>query len=412
MSDYLQLDQQDIHTLGSDEFRKKAGRAIAEIIDTAVDDTKALPRDMEPREISARLQSEILGLGPIEPLLSDTSVKDIHVLPSGKIVLITSSQTRVLPDPFISEESRAFVLRKLVYYSGAAVQEGDSIITGSLEYGMTVKIVSPPLAANGMTVAIQKGVPAGLGGMNDLVARDVLSDKMAALLDYCLRFRKGILIADPMCLSHRTLIPALAGMLPAWERPVALQCGNEPLLGMDGDRYFKLAGEGSEVLLLSKSGESLFTVIPSFQPTALFVGELYTPQVLKLARLCSAARTAVVATMREPGPLDLLERIKQLVFNDYPELDGEGLAKLATEGFGLFVCYSQMMDGTEKVTSILDIQTGKDGKTFLKPVFYHDMKEVTEDGRIVGSFRSTKTIPSFVEEKRQRGVNVDASIFQ
>ena len=116
--------------------------------------------------------------------------------------------------------------------------------------------------------------------------------------------------------------------------------------------------------------------------------------------------------MREPGPLDLLERIKQMVFNDYPEMDGDGLAKLATEGFGLVVCYSQMMDGSEKVTSMLDIQTTKDGKIVLKPIFYHDMKEITEDDRIVGSFRTTKAIPSFVEEKRQKGVAVDASIFQ
>jgi hypothetical protein len=101
-----------------------------------------------------------------------------------------------------------------------------------------------------------------------------------------------------------------------------------------------------------------------------------------------------------------------MVFNDYPEMDGDGLARLATEGFGLVVCYTRMMDGSEKITSMLDIQTAKDGKTVLRPIFYHDMKDVSEDGCISGSFRSTKAIPSFVDEKRQRGIAVDASIFQ
>jgi pilus assembly protein CpaF len=407
----LMLEKLDIHSLGSEEFRKKSSRVIAEVLNSFVG-ADSLPPSVEPRELSARLQNEVLGLGPLEALLDDPTVREVCILPSGKVIIFSTEGARAVPDPFLSPESKLFVLRKLIFMAGAAVQEGDPIITGTMDRGITVKIISPPLSTDGITVSIQKPPRLESIGMDGLVEKDILSSKMAALFQHCLQMRRGILIADPLGISNRTLMPALASMLPEWERVAVIQCGSEPVYDVRTDMYFKVAAESSEVFTLSKSGENLFSVLPSLQPTAVFIAELSSSQLLKTVRICSSSKTAVVATIREPGPLDCIERLKQLVFNEYPVLDSESMSRLAIEGFSLLVCYSKMMDRTEKVVSISDIQLGKEGKVSLRPVFVYDMKDLSPGGDIWGGFRATRTIPWFIEEKRQRGVNIDVSIFQ
>jgi pilus assembly protein CpaF len=411
ISETLQIEKMDILSLSSEEFRKTAGRVIAQVLDTAVD-RKSLPPMIEPRELSERLQSEVLGLGPLDEYLSSSAAKEVTVLPSGKVILLTSEGTRYLPDPFLTPESKALVLRKLLLMAGGAALEGEPVVTGSLEYGTSVKIVSPPLSTNGQAASIQKPTVLSSPGMAGLTANDILSDKMGKLLEICLQMRKGILVADPLGLSHQTLVPALATVLPQWERVAVVQCGCEPLFGIDTDLYFKLAGDATEVLSLSKSTENLLGVIPSFQSTALFIGELHAPQMLRMARMVAGSKSIVVATVKEPGPLDLLERLRLLTLSDYPQLDGEAALRLAAEGFGLVVSYAKMIDGTEKVTSISDIQTGKDGVVGLKPVFLYDMKDTGAGGQIIGTFRATKAIPTFIDEKRQKGGQVDTSLFQ
>lgn len=411
IDEYLQLKKQEIHSLGSEDFMKKCSRVIAEVLDAAVD-SGGLPRNLEPRELSERLQSELLGLGPIDAYLSEPTVGEVSILPSGELILFTDDGAKNISDPFISPESRHFVLRKLIFLAGAAVQEGDPIITGAFKDGTTVKMISHPISVGGTTVSIRKQPALDSISMETLVEKDFLSAKMAKLLEYCLQMRKGILIADPLCLSHRTLMPALASILPQWERIAIVQCGNESVHSINSDMYFNISSESSEVFTLSKSGESLYSVIPSLQPTAIFAGEISSAQLLKVARISSHSKTAVIATVREPGPLDIIERLKQMMFNEYPELDVEGMSRMATEGFSLVVCYSKMMDRSEKVTLMSDIQFGKDGKINLKPIFYYDMKKVGSAGDIAGTFRSTKAIPAFIEEKRQRGLQIDTSIFQ
>jgi pilus assembly protein CpaF len=411
VSETLQLEKMDIHSLASEEFRKTAWRVIAQVLDTAVD-RKSLPPMIEPREISERLQSEVLGLGPLDEYLSSAAAKEIAVLPSGKVILLTSEGTRHLPDPFLTPESKALVLRKLLLMAGGAALEGEPVVTGNLEYGTSVKIVSPPLSTNGQAVSIQKPTVLSAPGLAGLTANDILSDKMGKLLEICLQMRKGILIADPLGLSHQTLVPALATVLPQWERVAVVQCGGEPLFGIDTDLYFKMAGDATEVLSLSKSTENLLNVIPSFQSTALFIGELHAPQMLRMARMAAGSKSIVIATVREPGPFDLLERIRLLTLSDYPQLNSDAALRLAAEGFGLIVSYAKMIDGTEKVTSISDIQTGKDGVIGLKPIFLYDMKDTGAGGQIMGTFRATKAIPTFIDEKRQKGGQFDTSLFQ
>ncbi len=408
--DELGLDKIDIHSLGSEDFSRKSSRIIAEVIDTQLDSGK-LPSNLEPMEITEQLQSELLGLGPIDNLLENPSIREFSVLPSGNVVVFNEQGPTTLLDPFISPESRAFVLRKLIHMSGSSLSEGDPIVTGSLD-GASIKVVSPPLARGGLTLSVAKPPDFMPVNLENLVKRDVMSSKMEVLFQYCLQMRKGILIADPLCLSHKTLMPALASALPGWERIAVVQCGSEPIDGIETDLYFKMAGEGPESFSLSKSGEYFSRVLPSFQPTVIFVGDISSAQVLRIARMSASSQVIVIASIREPGPLDSIEKMKQIVFNEFPDLDSESMIKLAVAGFNLVVGYTRMMDRRDKLSVVSDIQIGRDGKINLKPIFQYEVKEIGENGEISGSFRSTRTVPLFIEGKRQRGAQIDTSIFQ
>ncbi|MFH1434232.1 MAG: FHA domain-containing protein [Pseudomonadota bacterium] len=408
--DELALDKIDMHSLGSEDFSKKSSRIIAEVVDKQLD-SGTVPSSLEPHEITELLQSELLGLGPIDDLLANPSIREFSVLPSGNVVLFNEQGPTTLLDPFISPESRAFVLRKLIHMSGSSSSEGDPIVTGSLN-GASVKAVSPPLARGGLTLSVAKPPDFMPVNLENLVKHDIMSSKMEALFQYCLQMRRGILIADPLCLSHKTLMPALASSLPGWERIAVVQCGNEPIENIDTDLYFKMAGEGTETFSFSRSGEHFSSVLPSFQPTVIFAGEISSAQVLRVARMSASSQVIVIASIREPGPLDSIEKLKQIVFNEFPDLDSESMIKMAVAGFSLVVGYTRMMDRRDKVSVVSDIQIGRDGRIILKPIFQYEVREVDENGEISGSFRSTRTVPSFIEGKRQRGAQIDTSIFQ
>ena len=128
--------------------------------------------------------------------------------------------------------------------------------------------------------------------------------------------------------------------------------------------------------------------------------------------MSAISQVIVIASIREPGPLDSIERMKQIVFNEFPDLDSESMIKLAVAGFNLVVGYTRMMDRHDKLSIISDIQIGRDGRISLKPIFQYEVKDIGEKGEISGSFRSTRTVPSFIEGKRQRGAQIDTSIFQ
>jgi len=408
----LDLLNTEIHSIYSDEFKKKSSRVIAEILNTQLQ-SDLLPPDVEPRLISQILQREINGLGPLQTAIEDKKARSIVVLPDGRTILfMEDGSNKTLDEPFLSPNSIKFIVRKLLLLSSAAVQEGDPVVVGNMPNGCVVKIIGKPLSVNGTAISIQKRLSSANVDIVNLVERGILSKKMAMLLDYCIRVRAGILVADQHGISGHTLLPAITKLLPSWERVALIQYGSEELEGFRSDYYFRIAPESSETLTLSKSGESIFSLIPSLLPSSVVISGGVSPEILKFTRVLSASKTLVVLAVRECGSQGCIESLRQVVISDYPAMGSEEASRLAMEGFCLLVCYDRLMDGSEKVTSISDIQISDEGKVITRPIFVYEMKECGSKGEIVGHFKATKIVPWFLEEKKQKGLNIDFSIFQ
>ena len=274
-------------------------------------------------------------------------------------------------------------------------------------------MLMPPVVMEGVAAVIRKPSSASRGGMDGLVARGILSQEMARFLGYCIEARRGVLVCDPGLGSHRTLIPAMASMLEPWERLVALQCGREPLYDLEPQLYAVLPGSGEESMGFDAASGDLVNVLDAFRPTALVAGDIQSIDHFRLIRKASSSGSFTCATIDAESEMDGLARLGGWLAREHSIIPRAVATGIMLDAVHIVVFHSRMMDGTEKVTRISELVPGKEGLPTLKPIFHYQVKAVTEEGRLDGTFKSTRHVPSFLDTRKGRGRGkFDTSIFQ
>lgn len=409
----LDLDRIEAQVYRDQDFRNKMTRTIAEILDAMVD-AGQIPPDLEPSQITERITSEVLRLGPLDDLLEDQSVTEIIVPARGDICVHTPDGVRRIADPFVSTKSRQLVIRKLRAILREGHGESTAALSGALDGGEEVFMLLPPVVMEGVAVVIRKPPVTSEGGMDALVARGILSQGMARFLGYCIEARQGVLVCDPGLGSHRTLIPAMVSMLEPWERLVALQCGRTPLYDIETQVYAVLPGEGEGGLGIDVAASDLVQVVGAFRPTALIAGDIKSIDHFRLIRQAGSSRAFTISTIDAESEMDGLARMGGWLAREHSIIPRAVATGILLDAIDIVVFHSRMMDGSEKITRISELVPGKEGLPTLKPIFRYEVKAVSAEGLLEGTFKATRHAPSFMDSRRGRGSRgkFDQGIFQ
>jgi len=343
-----------------------------------------LPGSREARgEILARVLDEVLGLGPLEPLLKDPSVSEVMV--NGKDTIYAEKRGKLHPTDirFSSEKQLRTVIDRIVAPLGRRVDESMPLCDARLADGSRVNIVLPPLALDGACVTIRKFMAKALG-FEELVARGSMSAAMADFLRACVVGRRNIVVAGGTGSGKTTLLNALSSVIPDDERIVTIEDAAElrlpkPHVVRLESRPPNAEGEGAIPI------RRLVINALRMRPDRIVVGECRSGEALDMLQAMNTGHDGSLTTVHANSPRDALGRLETLVLMAGMDLPVRVVREQIRSAVHLIVQQARLSNGLRKITSITEV-TGMEGDTLTTQELYRFR---------AGAFEATGLRPRF-----------------
>lgn len=354
--------------------------------------------------------NELLGLGPLEPLLKDESVTEIMVN-GAKTIFIEQAGKLKLTDVYFYDDTHLMnVIERILTPLGRRVDESSPLVDARLADGSRVNIIIPPLALTGPTVTIRKFSKKALG-INDLVGFGTLSENMAEFLQACVRARLNILVSGGTGSGKTTTLNALSSFIPHNERIVTIEDAAELKLQQQHvvtleARPANLEGKGAITI------RDLVRNALRMRPDRIIVGEVRTGEALDMLQAMNTGHDGSLTTAHANTPRDVLSRLETMVLMAGMDLPVRAVRTQVSSALDLIIQQSRIRDGSRKITHISEVQ-GMEGDTIiLQDLFQYVQDYIDDRGKSVGHFEASGLQPNFMDKFKMNGVDIPLSLFQ
>jgi pilus assembly protein CpaF len=351
-------------------------------------DATVTVRREEREQLYKRVLEDVLGLGPLEPLLQDATVSEIMV--NGAGVIFVERQGRLYPVEarFDSEASLRTAIDRIVSRVGRRVDESSPLCDARLADGSRVNVVLPPLALDGPVVTIRKFSASALG-VDALVQGGSLSAPMATLLACAVEGRRNIVVSGGTGSGKTTLLNALSGLIPDRERIVTIEDAAElrlqkPHVVRLESRPANAEGEGAVPI------RRLVMNALRMRPDRIVIGECRGGEALDMLQAMNTGHDGSLTTLHANTPRDALARFETLVLMAGMDLPVRVIREQIRSAVHLVVQQTRFPDGSRRVSSITEV-TGMEGDILTTQELFRFRD---------GTFESTGMIPSFLREGR------------
>ncbi|MBE6101934.1 MAG: CpaF family protein [Selenomonas ruminantium] len=352
---------------------------------------------------------EMLGLGPLEPLLKDPTIteimvngpKDVFVEREGKLLL---SDTRFSDDAHLMS-----IIERILAPLGRRVDESSPLVDARLSDGSRVNIIIPPLSLVGPVVTIRKFSKKALG-VEDLVRFGTLDENMAAFLEACVKARLNILVSGGTGSGKTTTLNVLSSFIPATERIVTIEDAAELRLQQRHvvtleARPANIEGTGAVTI------RDLVRNALRMRPDRIIVGEVRTGEALDMLQAMNTGHDGSLTTAHANSPRDVLSRLETMTLMAGMELPVRAVRTQVSSAIDLILQQSRIKDGSRKITHITEVQ-GMEGDTIiLQDLFRYVQDYIDDNGKSVGHFESTGLQPAFMDKFRMNGVELPYNMF-
>ena len=348
--------------------------------------------DAEREQLIDQVLDEVFGLGPLDPLLQDPSVSDILVTTPKLVHIEREGRLVKTAIRFKDNQHLTRIIQKIVGQAGRRIDESSPMVDCRLPDGSRVNAVIPPIAVEGPLLSIRKFSKEPLQAA-DLVERGALSQRMIDFLSKAVADRRNLLIVGGTGSGKTTLLNVLSAYIGADERIVTiedtaeLQLRQEHVAKMEC-RPPNLEGEGSvrERQLVINSLR--------MRPDRIILGEVRGEEALDMLQAMNTGHDGSLATIHANSCSDGVHRLEMMVALANSNLSPGSIRQQISSAIDLFVQVSRLSDGSRKVVEISESHgIASDGAVELKPLFVFERTGVSEDGRVLGRFRSAADGP-------------------
>jgi pilus assembly protein CpaF len=383
-----------------------AREVMAEIVEA-----ERVPLSNEERSRLVReISDDVLGYGPLQPLLDDPSISEVMVNGPDTIFVERSGKLTLTGSRFRSEEQLRRVIEKIVSRVGRRIDESSPLVDARLEDGSRVNAVIPPLAVSGSTLTIRKFSADPLTA-DDLVRFGSLSPEMAQLLDACVAAHLNILVSGGTGTGKTTLLNVLSSFIPEGERIITIEDAVELQLQQTHvvrleSRPANIEGRG-EITIRDLVKNSL-----RMRPDRIVVGECRGGEALDMLQAMNTGHDGSLSTIHANTPRDAVARLETLVLMAGMDLPLRAIREQVASAVDVIVQLTRLRDGTRRVTHITEVQGMEGDIVTLQDAFVFDYSAgVDADGRFLGKPVSTGVRPRFVDRFNDLGITVPQSVF-
>ncbi|HET8746401.1 MAG TPA: CpaF family protein [Ramlibacter sp.] len=400
-----QVDLRSMEAMPQERLRAELG-AIAERL---LDQQKEVLSDLERRAIVEAIQNEMLGLGPLEPLLADTTVSDILVNGPGSVYVERRGKLEQTAVRFDSSAHLMRVIDKIVSRVGRRIDESSPMVDARLPDGSRVNAVIPPLALDGPMLSIRRFAVIPYG-MDDLLSFGTLTREMAELVTGLVRGRVNLLISGGTGSGKTTLLNVMSAAIPADERIITIEDAAElqlqqPHVVRLETRPPNIEGKG-EINQRALVRNSL-----RMRPDRIIVGEVRGAEVLDMLQAMNTGHEGSMTTIHANSPRDALTRLEHMLGMAGLQASARTMRHQISAALSVVIQISRMADGRRKLVSLQEL-TGMEGDVVtMQEIFLFDQTGVASDGSVLGRFRATGIRPKFAQRLRTRGVELAEDLF-
>jgi pilus assembly protein CpaF len=360
--------------------------------------------------IAGEICDEILGHGPIEPLLRDPDVTEIMVNGPDQIFVERFGHIVPVDAAFIDEEHLRRIIDKIVARVGRRIDEASPMVDARLLDGSRVNAVVPPIALDGSILTIRKFATDPYT-MEDLLAFGTLTKPVADVLAACVRGRLDIAISGGTGTGKTTTLNVLSTFLPADERIVTIEDAAELQLHQDHvlrleSRPPNIEGRG-EVTVRDLVRNAL-----RMRPDRIVVGEVRDAAALDMLQAMNTGHDGSLTTIHANSPRDSLSRLETMVLMAGIDLPVRAIREQIASAVDVILHLNRLKDGTRRITHVTEV-VGMEGDVIaLQDIFAFDFRAGQDQfGRFKGSLQSTGVRPHFADRLGEAGIAIPAEVF-
>ena len=390
-----------VDTTQTEEVRQRLKTLFEQIIES---ENLVLTR-AEKERLFAELAADVIGFGPIEPLLSDPSVSEVMVNGAKKIYFERKGRLQLSDVQFDDEEHVRRIIDRIVSPLGRHVDEASPIVDARLPDGSRV---IPPISLVGPTITIRKFTKEKLK-VDDLIRFGSMTPEIAEFLRACVVARLNVVISGGTGSGKTTLLNVLSNFIPDDERIVSiedsaeLQLAKEHWVRME-TRPANIEGSGAV------NARDCMKATLRMRPDRIIVGECRSGEALDMLQAMNTGHDGSLTTGHANSPRDMLSRLETMVLMAGMDLPVRAIREQISSAVDVIVQQSRMRDGSRKVTHITEVQGMEGDKITLQDVFLFQQESFT-NGKLEGAIKPTGVRPKFMPKIEDAGIQLPPTIF-
>lgn len=399
----IELDR--LARLPSDQVRYELNNAI----NVVLDEEKIFLNELDRKRLAVELQDEMLGLGPLEPLLADPDVSDILVNTAQQVYVERFGRLELSSVVFRDDAHLMQIIERIVTQVGRRIDEANPMVDARLPDGSRVNAVIPPSALDGPLLSIRR-FPAQALTVDGLVNSDSMSPAMAGFLKAAVQAGLNILVSGGTGSGKTTLLNALAGFIPADERIVTIEDAAE--LQLQQPHVLRLETRPPNIEGRGEiSQQALLRNALRMRPDRIVIGEVRGPEAWDMLNAMNTGHDGSFTTLHANTPRDALSRLENLVNMAAINMPAKATRGQIASVIHLVVQVARLVDGRRKVVSIQEV-LGTEGEVIsMQEIFAFHRAGVDANGNVLGSFGATGIRPQMLERMVERGVAPPDGIF-
>ncbi len=382
---------------------------LSNLVEHLLEQESAPLNSREREQLISEIQNEVMGLGPIEPLVQDPTINDILVNRCDRIYVERAGKLELTNVRFRDEAHLRKVIDKIVTGVGRRIDESSPMCDCRLLDGSRVNAIIPPLALDGSSLSIRKFSKDKLQ-IEDLVNTQSLTPEMAELLQGIVEARLNVVIAGGTGSGKTTILNILSGFIPGDERIITIEDAAE--LQLRQDHVVRLETRPPNVEGKGEVNQrDLVKNCLRMRPDRIVMGECRGAETLDMLQAMNTGHDGSLTTIHANSPRDALTRIETLVALAGLNISSKGLRHYISSAVDVILQMTRLSDGSRKVTSLQEI-TGMEGEIItLQEIFKFEQTGLSDDRQVRGKFIATGVRPKFTEKFRALGIELSLDVF-
>jgi pilus assembly protein CpaF len=381
---------------------------ILELFEQVLAEESTVLSRPEKHRLFEQIVAEIIGFGPLQPLLEDETTTEIMVNGAKNIYIERAGKIHRVPTTFESDDHVLRIIERIVAPLGRRIDESSPYVDARLPDGSRVNAVIAPISLVGPVLTIRKFAKNPIT-LDQLVQYGTITQEALQFLKACVESRLNIIISGGTGSGKTTFLNILSSFIPADERIVTienaaeLQLRQEHVVTMES-RPPNIEGRG-EVTIRALVVNSL-----RMRPDRIIVGEIRDEAALDMLQAMNTGHDGSMTTAHSNSPRDSLSRIETMTMMAGMDLPVRAIREQVSSAIDLVVHQERMRDGTRKVVNITEV-SGMEGDVITMTDIFVFEQTGYEEGKIVGRLRPTGLRPKFMDKIEASGIHLPASIF-